>query len=128
MTPEVGSTIRLIIRSEVVLPQPEGPTKTVMEPLSMDMVELVHGRLPALVLLGDALELDHGLVHSADLPVLLDGIGQWRELVISTLIVTVTQSVPSVTSIAANPGKGIPTVTIRSRGLRGWVRQSTCTS
>ncbi len=38
MVPEVGSTMRLIIRSEVVLPQPEGPTKTVMAPLSMDMV------------------------------------------------------------------------------------------
>ncbi|BAS10024.1 hypothetical protein AHiyo4_34460 [Arthrobacter sp. Hiyo4] len=38
ITPDVGSTMRLIIRSEVVLPQPDGPTKTVMEPLSMDMV------------------------------------------------------------------------------------------
>ncbi|MCY1246121.1 hypothetical protein D9M72_593270 [compost metagenome] len=40
MVPEVGSTMRLIIRREVVLPQPEGPTKTVMVPLSMDMVRL----------------------------------------------------------------------------------------
>src|SRR6478609_4674258 len=38
MVPDVGSTIRLIIRREVVLPQPEGPTKTVMAPLSMDML------------------------------------------------------------------------------------------
>ncbi len=38
MVPDVGSTIRLIIRSDVVLPQPDGPTKTVMAPLSMDMV------------------------------------------------------------------------------------------
>ena len=38
MIPDVGSTMRLIIRSDVVLPQPEGPTKTVMAPLSMDMV------------------------------------------------------------------------------------------
>ena len=30
--PEVGSIIRLIIRSDVVLPQPEGPTKTVIWP------------------------------------------------------------------------------------------------
>ena len=30
--PEVGSTIRLIIRSEVVLPQPDGPTSTVICP------------------------------------------------------------------------------------------------
>jgi len=30
--PEVGSTIRLTIRNEVVLPQPEGPTRTVICP------------------------------------------------------------------------------------------------
>ena len=30
--PEVGSIIRLTIRSEVVLPQPEGPTRTVICP------------------------------------------------------------------------------------------------
>src|SRR5689334_22808978 len=30
--PDVGSTIRLTIRSEVVLPQPEGPTRTVIRP------------------------------------------------------------------------------------------------
>src|SRR3569832_53089 len=30
--PEVGSTIRLTIRSEVVLPQPDGPTSTVIRP------------------------------------------------------------------------------------------------
>ncbi len=30
--PEVGSIIRLIIRRDVVLPQPEGPTKTVILP------------------------------------------------------------------------------------------------
>ena len=28
--PEVGSIIRLTMRSEVVLPQPEGPTSTVI--------------------------------------------------------------------------------------------------
>ena len=38
MVPEVGSTIRLIMRREVVLPQPDGPTNTVMEPWSMDML------------------------------------------------------------------------------------------
>jgi hypothetical protein len=38
MTPEVGSTIRLIMRSEVVFPHPEGPTNTVMEALLMDIV------------------------------------------------------------------------------------------
>lgn len=30
--PAVGSTMRLIMRSVVVLPQPEGPTRTVMPP------------------------------------------------------------------------------------------------
>ena len=38
MVPEVGSTMRLIIRRDVVFPQPEGPTNTVMAPLSMDML------------------------------------------------------------------------------------------
>ena len=32
MRPEVGSIIRLIIRSDVVLPQPDGPTNTVIWP------------------------------------------------------------------------------------------------
>src|SRR5215213_4891259 len=31
--PEVGSIIRLTIRNEVVLPQPDGPTSTVVAPL-----------------------------------------------------------------------------------------------
>ena len=31
-SPEVGSIIRLIMRSDVVLPHPEGPTSTVMRP------------------------------------------------------------------------------------------------
>ena len=30
IVPLVGSIMRLIMRSEVVLPQPEGPTKTVI--------------------------------------------------------------------------------------------------
>ena len=30
IVPEVGSIIRLTIRSVVVLPQPEGPTRTVI--------------------------------------------------------------------------------------------------
>ncbi len=33
MRPEVGSIIRLTIRSEVVLPHPEGPTSTVIMPV-----------------------------------------------------------------------------------------------
>jgi hypothetical protein len=32
ITPEVGSIKRLIIFSEVVLPQPEGPTKMTISP------------------------------------------------------------------------------------------------
>ena len=63
MTPDVGSTMRLIIRSEVVLPQPDGPTKTVIAAPVDGHGQLVHGRVPALILLGDALELNHGLVH-----------------------------------------------------------------
>ena len=35
MVPEVGLIIRLIIRMEVVLPQPDGPTNTVNEPDSI---------------------------------------------------------------------------------------------
>lgn len=31
MVPLLGSIMRLIMRSVVVLPQPEGPTRTVME-------------------------------------------------------------------------------------------------
>ena len=34
IVPPVGSIIRLIIRSDVVLPQPDGPTNTVMRPAS----------------------------------------------------------------------------------------------
>ena len=30
IVPSVGSIIRLIIRSDVVLPQPDGPTRTVI--------------------------------------------------------------------------------------------------
>ncbi len=36
--PAVGSIIRLIMRSEVVLPHPEGPTSTVMAPSGMVML------------------------------------------------------------------------------------------
>ena len=36
--PWVGSIIRLIIRSEVVLPQPDGPTNTVICPVGISMV------------------------------------------------------------------------------------------
>jgi len=33
MVPDVGSIIRLIMRSDVVLPQPDGPTSTVIRPV-----------------------------------------------------------------------------------------------
>ena len=33
IVPQVGSIIRLIIRSDVVLPQPDGPTNTVILPV-----------------------------------------------------------------------------------------------
>ena len=36
--PWVGSIIRLIIRSEVVFPQPEGPTNTVIWPVGISIV------------------------------------------------------------------------------------------
>src|SRR4029453_16013454 len=48
MVPELGSTMRLIMRREVVLPHPEGPTRTVMAPLSMDMVRLSTAGWPPL--------------------------------------------------------------------------------
>ena len=35
MRPPVGSIIRLIIRSVVVLPQPDGPTSTVILPVGI---------------------------------------------------------------------------------------------
>ena len=48
-----------------------------------------------------------------------------RDIVISTLIITVAQTSPGFTTCAANPGKGIPsviirTVIIRSHGATGW--------
>jgi hypothetical protein len=38
MSPEVISTIRLTIRIAVVLPQPEGPTRTQISPASTSSV------------------------------------------------------------------------------------------
>lgn len=53
---------------------------------------------------------------------LLSGTGSWkhRNIVISTLLVTVTQTGAGNTCSVPNPGKGIPTVTIRSRQRPGW--------
>ena len=43
MRPDVGSSIRLIMRSEVVLPHPDGPTKTVILPVGASSDEIVDG-------------------------------------------------------------------------------------
>src|SRR5262245_3584260 len=45
--PLVGSIIRLIMRSEVVLPHPEGPTKTVMRPASTTRSRLSTATVPS---------------------------------------------------------------------------------
>ncbi len=47
IVPDVGSIIRLIIRSDVVLPQPEGPTSTVMAPVGMVMERLPTATVPS---------------------------------------------------------------------------------
>ena len=41
--PDVGSIIRLIIRIDVVLPQPDGPTKTVSVPAGTSRFSSVDG-------------------------------------------------------------------------------------
>ena len=40
IVPEVGLIIRLTMRSDVVLPQPEGPTRTVIWPVGASSVRL----------------------------------------------------------------------------------------
>src|SRR5690349_19582627 len=45
--PEVGSIIRLIIRIEVVLPQPDGPTNTVSVPSGTSSVRLSTATVPS---------------------------------------------------------------------------------
>ena len=62
--PEVGSIIRLIIRSDVVLPQPDGPTNTVIWPDGATTSQLVHGDGAVRVLLGNRLEPDHPVATS----------------------------------------------------------------
>ena len=59
ISPDVGSTRRLIIFIVVVLPQPDGPTKTTSSPAGMSQVDVVHrGRgLPGVVL-GQCPQLD----------------------------------------------------------------------
>ena len=58
--PDVGSIIRLIIRIEVVLPQPDGPTNTVSVPSGTSQRQVVDGDGAVRVLLGDVREGDHG--------------------------------------------------------------------
>src|SRR5258707_9979767 len=45
--PDVGSIIRLIIRIEVVLPQPDGPTKTVSVPSGTSSVRSSTATVPS---------------------------------------------------------------------------------
>src|ERR1700727_3865465 len=45
--PEVGSTIRLIIRIDVVFPQPDGPTKTVNDPAGIRIVRSSTATVPS---------------------------------------------------------------------------------
>src|SRR4051812_36624138 len=45
--PLVGSIIRLIIRSDVVLPQPDGPTKTVIWPVGATRSRLSTATVPS---------------------------------------------------------------------------------
>src|SRR5580765_5144117 len=47
MVPEVGRIIRLIMRSEVVLPQPDGPTRTVICPLGASRLRLSTATVPS---------------------------------------------------------------------------------
>ena len=57
--PQVGSIIRLIIRRQVVLPQPDGPTNTVIWPDGASQIEIVDGDRAVRIPLGDRLEPDH---------------------------------------------------------------------
>ena len=61
IVPDVGSIIRLIIRSDVVLPQPDGPTSTVILPGRRLEDELVDGDGAVGVALGGVVEADHGV-------------------------------------------------------------------
>ena len=45
--PEVGSIIRLIIRIDVVLPQPDGPTKTASVPAGTSRVRSSTATVPS---------------------------------------------------------------------------------
>ena len=45
--PEVGSIIRLIIRMEVVLPHPDGPTKAASVPSGMSRVRSSTATVPS---------------------------------------------------------------------------------
>ena len=62
MRPLVGSISRLIIRSVVVLPEPELPTRATTSPSADREREVVHGRhgrRSVTEALGDVIELDH---------------------------------------------------------------------
>src|SRR3712207_6245836 len=92
MVPEVGSTMRLIIRSEVVLPQPDGPTNTVIEPFAMDRERLSTAGCPPWYCL---VTLWNSIIAWSMVRTYLfcwTGTGMLRDIVISTLLVTVTQT------------------------------------
>ena len=64
MVPEVGSTIRLIMRRVVVLPHPEDPTRTVIPPSAISRFRL----WTAVVPLGKRLFTASNLIISCPLP------------------------------------------------------------
>ena len=47
IVPELGSIIRLIIRIEVVLPHPDGPTNTVSVPVGTSIVRSSTATVPS---------------------------------------------------------------------------------
>ena len=59
IVPDVGSISRLIIRIEVVFPQPDGPTSVVIFPFGAVSVELVDGDGAVGIDLGNVVERDH---------------------------------------------------------------------
>ncbi len=59
MVPEEGSTSRLIIRNEVVFPQPDGPTSTVIFPPGATEVQAIHHDGAVVIMLGHIIESNH---------------------------------------------------------------------
>lgn len=59
IVPDVGSISLLIMRSEVVLPQPEGPTNAVIFPVRAFQIESIDRNGSVWIRLGDLVEFDH---------------------------------------------------------------------